>query len=288
MSIRHSGWTRLLLTVGVVLLLVAAWYGGRFSAGGAGPFGMMERHRAGMMHDGTMQGNAPAGNEGDFDGETGLRRCRAMMGTMTGMHRSMQSMMGANSDDSGRMGRGMMGRNRDSMHERMRAMHEQMRSGMETMNPEAMRRLCRTMHETMQTALLEDASATAEEADGETFEGSSLTDETTQWLQGARVAEGVEDRTGEAEVTVEVGAGDGLQYAPAAVRVDPGTTIRWHWTGQGGLHNVAFLNADVSTSLREEEGTEFPHTFDAPGEYRYECTPHSGVGMRGAVIVTSQ
>ena len=86
-------------------------------------------------------------------------------------------------------------------------------------------------------------------------------------------------------MVIEVGAGDGLRYTSAAVRVDPGTTVGWRWTGEGGLHDVAFVNTDVRFALRREEGATFGHTFDAPGAYRYECTPHSGVGMRGAVIV---
>jgi len=76
--------------------------------------------------------------------------------------------------------------------------------------------------------------------------------------------ERLQDRTGEGEVVVEVGAGDGLQYAPAAIHVDSGTTVRWCSTGQGGLHDVSVLNADVSTALRGGAGAEFGYTFDAP------------------------
>ncbi len=51
------------------------------------------------------------------------------------------------------------------------------------------------------------------------------------------------------------------------------------------MHNVAFMEADVNAPLRGEQGGTFTHTFAEPGEYRYECTPHAGVGMRGVVIV---
>ncbi len=271
--------TRVLLTLGVGLLLVAAWYGGRITTAGSSPVGMM---------DGSMHGHGMTTTSGEvFDGETGLRRCRAMMGTMEGMNRSMQSMMGARSgsrserrqDRRGHMGGGMMDKDMGPMHERMGAK-------MEEMSPEEMRSLCRTMEQTMQAVMYgEEPEATG--GAGETaFEGLALEAETEQWLRNARGFEAVEDRTDEAEVIVEVGAGDGLQYAPAAVRVEPGTTIRWRWTGQGGLHDVAFVNGEVSTSLQGDEGAEFTYTFDAPGTYRYECTPHAGVGMRGVVIVT--
>jgi len=88
MSAQHTGRasTRLLLFLGVGLLLVAVWYGGQMSAGGGLPFGMMERHGEGMMHERSMQGRSAQahqqmGGGNDFDGEAGLRRCRAMMGT---------------------------------------------------------------------------------------------------------------------------------------------------------------------------------------------------------------
>ncbi len=296
--------TRLLLVLGVGLLLVGAWIGGRMSAGGGAPFGVMDsgRHGEGMMHGSQMQSDRAVIGEGAmpederrgaeaFAGEPGLERCRAMMGTMAGMHRSMQSMMEGHSGDerrtrsSGRrdrMGRGMMGGRRG---ENMGPMHERMGAMRNDMSPERMRRLCRTMHEAMQAAMQEedpDAPGAA------SVDDPSLDPETAQWVQGVRGFEEVTDRTSEDEIVVEVGAGDGLQYAPAAVRVDPGTTVRWRWTGRGGLHDVAFTNADVRTSLRGEEGATFAHTFDSPGAYRYECTPHAGVGMRGAIIVEGE
>jgi plastocyanin len=33
------------------------------------------------------------------------------------------------------------------------------------------------------------------------------------------------------------------------------------------------------------EKTRFEVSFDRPGVYRYVCTPHESVGMRGAVFV---
>ena len=274
---------RLLLAVGLGFLLVLAWQGGRMSAGDGGFFGMMDSRMHGeghMMMGGHMDRTASEQPPRTFEGETGLQQCRAMMGTMTGMHRSMQSMMGmgARVDTSGsRDRRGMMGG-------RMGMMHEGMEAGAAETNPEQMRQLCRTMHEAMRAAMHGEPS-TFDSTSADAFDEQSLDPGTEQWLRGARGFEHVEDRTGEEEVVVEVGAGSGLQYAPAAIRVDSGTTVRWQWTGRGGLHDVAFLSADVSTSLRSEEGAEFSYAFDEPGEYRYECTPHSGVGMRGAVIV---
>jgi halocyanin-like protein len=162
------------------------------------------------------------------------------------------------------------------------------------MEPEQMRQLCQTMHETMQAAMHGAAPppTTSTDADSLTDDGNrdetGLRPATAEWLRGTRGGGTIVDRTGDETVVVEVGAGDGFQYAPAAVRVDPGTTVQWRWTGRGGLHDVAFRNANVRTSLRSEEGATFSYTFDTSGEYRYECTPHSGLGMRGVVIVESR
>lgn len=274
---------RLLLVLGVGLLLVLAWMGGRMSAGGAGPMGMMSGGTYGdmgrgqhMQGGGSLMGAAPADGGDAFAGVAGMQRCWVMMGTMAGMHRSMQSMMGGRMDEEGRM-EGRMG----SMHEQMGAMRE--------MDPEQMRRLCHTMEGAMRAAMDGSNAASGDgKPPGGILEGLSLTGETKQWLRGARGVDAVEDRTGRNEVVVEVGSGDGLQYGPAAVRVDPGTTVRWRWTGKGGLHNVVFANAEISTSLKGEEGATFSYTFDEPGEYRYECTLHAGIGMRGAVLVAEK
>lgn len=156
----------------------------------------------------------------------------------------------------------------------------------EEMSMEEMRHLCRTLQATMRDVMHGESPR---EADGSAEEQvSSELDfeaQTEEWLGATRGLEKVEDRTGQSDVTVEVGAGSGLTYAPAVIRVEPGTTVRWRWTGNGGLHDVAFVDADVNTPPRGEQGETFAHTFAESGEYRYECTPHTSVGMRGVVIV---
>lgn len=277
--------TRILLFLGGVLLVGAAWYGGRVTAPATGAhMGGM----GGMMHGGDTV--APAGEP--FEGEAGAARCRAMMGSMQDMNRSMQSMMarhrgdqppGVSSDRQSHMGRGMMG---GRMGGGDGSMREQMGRMGEEMDMEEMRRLCRTMQTTMEDVMQGEAPGDADAAADKQMSGNlDLEAQTEEWLGAARGFETIEDRTGESEVVVDVGAGTGLSYAPAAVRVDPGTTIRWRWTGNGGLHDVAFMDTDVSTPLRGEQGETFTYTFSEPGEYRYECTPHAAVGMRGVVIV---
>jgi halocyanin-like protein len=108
-----------------------------------------------------------------------------------------------------------------------------------------------------------------------------------EYLSDANQYDGsLQDMTGQESVTVEVGAGNGLAFAPAAIQVDPGTTVTWEWTGEGGGHNVIHEEgAFDSGDLVSEEGHTFEHTFEEEGSFRYFCRPHKGVGMKGAVVV---
>lgn len=107
------------------------------------------------------------------------------------------------------------------------------------------------------------------------------------WLEG--VDGGFTDARGQSEVTVTVGAqGNGGAYAfsPAGLWVDPGTTVKWEWTGDGGAHNVhAVEGASFESDLYTESGVHFEHTFESGGIVDYQCDPHVSMGMKGAVAV---
>jgi len=107
------------------------------------------------------------------------------------------------------------------------------------------------------------------------------------YLDDASNYEGtVEDMTGMDEATVEVGAGQGLAFGPAAVQVDPGTTVVWEWTGNGGAHNVVAESGNFESGQPVESSSEtFEHTFDEAATETYYCNPHKGAGMKGAVVV---
>lgn len=114
-------------------------------------------------------------------------------------------------------------------------------------------------------------------SDGPSYDG---------WLDDVGNFDGsVVDRTGDETVAVTVGAGNGLLFDPPAVRISPGTTVRWTWTGRGGQHNVKGDNRDFESPLDSQEGTTFEYVFDAPGAVRYLCVPHQAVGMKGVVDV---
>ncbi|MGZ0746313.1 halocyanin domain-containing protein [Haloparvum sp. AD34] len=107
------------------------------------------------------------------------------------------------------------------------------------------------------------------------------------WLDGVDGYEGTVDYTGQDEVTVTVGAGDGLSFDPVAILVDPGTTVVWQWSGQGGQHNVVDQDGAFESELMGEEGHTFEHAFESEGTFKYFCNPHKAVGMKGVVAVGS-
>jgi halocyanin-like protein len=103
---------------------------------------------------------------------------------------------------------------------------------------------------------------------------------------------GIEDLRGESEVTVEVGAsgnGGNVAFSPAGIWIDPGTTVTWEWTGEGGDHNVVATDgpAPLESELIGEAGAtyEFEFTEDHAGITNYQCEPHASLGMLGAVAV---
>ena len=107
------------------------------------------------------------------------------------------------------------------------------------------------------------------------------------WLED--VDGGFTDARGEGEVTVAVGAegnGGAFAFEPAGLWVDPGTTVVWEWTGEGGGHNVASQEGDdFASDIVSEAGATFEHTFEEGGITTYQCDPHVSLGMKGAVAV---
>ena len=112
------------------------------------------------------------------------------------------------------------------------------------------------------------------------------------WLADANGYEGVVERYGpddDPSVTV----GDGVDadhghdaFGPAAVRVTPGTTVTWEWSGHGDPANVVALDdAFDSGDPVSVHGHTFSHTFEERGTYRYVSEPSRSAGMFGAVVV---
>jgi halocyanin-like protein len=108
------------------------------------------------------------------------------------------------------------------------------------------------------------------------------------WFDGVDNYDGEIDLTGESSVSVMVGADDGLAFEPAAIRISPGTTVVWEWTGNGGAHNVQAEGGGFESDLVDDEGHTFEKVFPEPSLVRYVCDPHRDLGMRGGVRVLEE
>jgi halocyanin-like protein len=111
-------------------------------------------------------------------------------------------------------------------------------------------------------------------------------DDFGEWFENVDNYDGIQNRTGNDQVTVTVGSeanGGNYGFDPAAIRVDPGTEVVWEW--RAGSHNVVHHEGDFESELTDEEGFTFTQTFDEDGVNLYYCTPHRDLGMKGAVVV---
>ncbi|MFC7166661.1 halocyanin domain-containing protein [Halospeciosus flavus] len=116
--------------------------------------------------------------------------------------------------------------------------------------------------------------------------GSGGDDEPFDYVSDANGYDGSPtDATGKSAVTVDVGSNNGYAFGPAALKISPGTTVTWKWTGQGGSHNVVAEDGSFESSYSAEAGYTFEHTFESVGVYDYYCAPHESMGMKGVVQV---
>ena len=115
-----------------------------------------------------------------------------------------------------------------------------------------------------------------------------------EWMSDVSNYEATVDYTGQESVTVAVGAGEnGVLFDPPAILVDPGTTVTWEWTGEGGQHNVVHQpegedgDPAFESELMEEEGATFERTLEEETAFRYYCDTHRAEGMKAVVAVGS-
>lgn len=76
-----------------------------------------------------------------------------------------------------------------------------------------------------------------------------------------------------------------MAYSQDITRVDVGDTVTWVPTSKG--HNVHFIAGPEGWDLpkKSKNNKEVAITFDTPGVYLYQCTPHATMGMIALVIV---
>jgi plastocyanin len=96
-----------------------------------------------------------------------------------------------------------------------------------------------------------------------------------------------EDHTGQANVSIDFGGALGFKYAPACIKVSPGTSVTFNGSfvshplagGQGGV-----LDASSPITLTAT-GTTASFTLANAGTYPYYCQAHFSLGMQGAIFV---
>ena len=76
-----------------------------------------------------------------------------------------------------------------------------------------------------------------------------------------------------------------MVYSEDITYINPGDTIKWLPTDKG--HNVEFIAGPEGYELlkRSKVNKEVSLTFDIPGVYLYQCTPHRTMGMIALVVV---
>ena len=76
-----------------------------------------------------------------------------------------------------------------------------------------------------------------------------------------------------------------MAYSEDITRIDVGDTITWLPTSKG--HNVEFVAGPEGWDApkKSKNNKEVAITFDIPGIYFYQCSPHKGMGMIAFVVV---
>ena len=76
-----------------------------------------------------------------------------------------------------------------------------------------------------------------------------------------------------------------MVYSEDITRIDVGDTVTWVPTSKG--HNVEIIAAPEGFDIPKKSklSKEVAITFDVPGVYLYQCTPHKTMGMIAIVVV---
>lgn len=76
-----------------------------------------------------------------------------------------------------------------------------------------------------------------------------------------------------------------MVYSEDIAHIDVGDTITWVPTSKG--HNVEFIAAPDGWDIpkKSKNNKEVAITFDTPGIYLYQCTPHATMGMIAMIVV---
>jgi plastocyanin len=102
-----------------------------------------------------------------------------------------------------------------------------------------------------------------------------------------------------------IGDAQGYRFDPASVTIHPGDGVRWTMV-TGGPHNVTFWPDSIPAGMQSTLQANMPNTMSPlagpllasanqtytisfagakPGVYKYYCTPHLAMGMKGQITV---
>lgn len=111
------------------------------------------------------------------------------------------------------------------------------------------------------------------------------------WLANTKNYDGtVVDETDATSITITIGEGAGFDgnigFSPPVVRVSPGTTITWEWTGGGVRHDVdaVFGGASFASPVKCEGSFTWTAS-ESSSIVKYCCNLHSSHGERGVIVV---
>jgi pseudoazurin len=76
-----------------------------------------------------------------------------------------------------------------------------------------------------------------------------------------------------------------MVYSEDISTIEVGDSITWLPTSKG--HNVEFIAGPDGWDAPKKSklSKEYTYTFDTPGVYLYQCTPHASMGMIAIVVV---
>lgn len=76
-----------------------------------------------------------------------------------------------------------------------------------------------------------------------------------------------------------------LSFSPMVIKIAPGDTVYWDKMSTHNVHMMEGLIPEGTEAFVSAMSENINRTFDKEGIYIYQCDPHIGAGMGGAVIV---
>jgi plastocyanin len=136
----------------------------------------------------------------------------------------------------------------------------------------------------------EGTSLAVEQGPGTTPSDDGQSEAADEYLQrvdatGYTGPDDIVDATGQSSVTVANGPGGSPLFAPPALRIDAGTTVRWVWGSDGNSVEQTESSVPFEATGVQDEGFSYEWTFDTTGLFLYRSGPGSDQGQHGALLV---